>query len=135
MNTVLILDYGSQYTQLITRRVRELGFYSRILPADVSLERMLSFSPQAIILSGGPSSVYDAGAPQLPLGFLEYQQQSQIPVLGICYGMQILVKSLGGTVQRAQDREYGQMQVRPEPGSAAFGARLSPRLSPRLLHG
>ena len=68
--TVLILDYGSQYTQLITRRVRELGIYSVILPGDVSLERIRSFNPSAVILSGGPSSVYDDGAPTLPDGFL-----------------------------------------------------------------
>src|SRR4051812_1594543 len=110
-STVLILDYGSQYTQLITRRVRELGVYSRILPGNVSLERIQSYSPRAIILSGGPSSVYDEGAPQLPSGFLAYQSENGIPVLGICYGMQLLVQSLGGKVKKAQNREYGRMAI------------------------
>ncbi len=109
--TVLILDYGSQYTQLITRRVRELGFYSRILPGDVSLEKIKSNSPRAIILSGGPSSVYDSGAPQLPEGFLNYQADQKLPVLGICYGMQLLVQSLGGKVTKAQAREYGRTEI------------------------
>ena len=124
--TVLILDYGSQYTQLITRRVRELGFYSRILPGDVTLERLASFSPRAVVLSGGPSSDYDEGAPQLPHGFLEYQTQNKIPVLGICYGMQLLVKSLGGEVKKAKVREYGRMEVRPAAGSELFSAAVTP---------
>jgi GMP synthase (glutamine-hydrolysing) len=128
--TVLIIDYGSQYTQLITRRVRELGIYSCILPGDVSLERIQSFSPSAIILSGGPSSVYDEGAPQLPAGFVEFQRAEKLPVLGVCYGMQLLVRSLGGEVKRAQVREYGRMQVEAVPSSlfpakATFAAWMS----------
>src|SRR5690242_17730325 len=119
-STVLILDFGSQYTQLITRRVRELGIYSRILPANVSLERIKSFSPSAIILSGGPSSVYDVGAPELPSGFLAYQKENQLPVLGVCYGMQLLAQSLGGQVKKAQVREYGRMEVIPQKGSQFF---------------
>jgi GMP synthase (glutamine-hydrolysing) len=112
--TVVILDYGSQYTQLIARRVRELGIYSYILPADAHLGRILSFSPKAVILSGGPSSVYDQGAPQLPEGFLKYRAENKIPTLGICYGMQLLARSLGGEVQRASVREYGRMRVIPK---------------------
>ena len=112
--TVLILDYGSQYTQLITRRIRELGVYSRILPGHVKLSEIRKYSPNAIILSGGPSSVYDDGAPQLPEGFLEYRAKNQIPVLGICYGMQLLAQALGGEVKRAQVSEYGRMEVRPQ---------------------
>jgi GMP synthase (glutamine-hydrolysing) len=109
--TVVILDYGSQYTQLITRRVRELGIYSVVLAGDSSLERIQSFGPKAVILSGGPNSVYDPGAPQLPEGFLEYQDRVKLPVLGICYGMQLLAHVLGGKVERAQVREYGRMKV------------------------
>ncbi len=119
-STVLILDYGSQYTQLITRRVRELGIFSRILPGDVSLEKIRSFSPQAIILSGGPSSVYDEGAPRLPSGFLEYQSEKNIPTLGVCYGMQLLAKSLEGSVKKAQIREYGRMDVKTTGNSHLF---------------
>lgn len=130
--TVIILDYGSQYTQLITRRIRELGFYSRILPGDVTLERLASFSPRAVVLSGGPSSVYDDGAPQLPEGFLKYQQENKIPLLGICYGMQLLVKALGGEVKKAKVREYGRMEVRPVAGSEffSFGIQAAPLTAP-----
>lgn len=115
-STVIILDYGSQYTQLIARRVRELGVYSMILPGDVSLERIQSYSPRAVILSGGPSSVYEAGAPQLPTQFLNFQEKTRLPVLGICYGMQLLSKDLGGEVKGAHTREYGRMEVLTETG-------------------
>lgn len=121
---VLILDYGSQYTQLITRRVRDLGIYAVILPGDVSLERIEKEAPAAVILSGGPSSVYDEGAPRLPEGFIDYQKRQTLPVLGICYGMQLLVHSLGGKVRKAAVREYGRMEVRPESG-ARFIAWMS----------
>lgn len=120
-STVVILDYGSQYTQLITRRVREQNVYSHVLPADTSLERIQSFEPKAIILSGGPSSVYDPGAPALPSGFLEYVEKEKIPLLGICYGMQLLVKALGGKVEKAKKREYGRMRVNADLTSALFG--------------
>ncbi|HAR42454.1 MAG TPA: GMP synthase (glutamine-hydrolyzing) [Bdellovibrionales bacterium] len=120
---VVILDYGSQYTQLITRRVRELGIFSVILPANIELERLKTFKPRAVVLSGGPSSVYDAGAPALPNGFLEYQKQEQFPVLGICYGMQLLARDLGGEVKRAESREYGRMRVLAK-SSAFFGAEI-----------
>lgn len=115
--TVLILDYGSQYTQLIARRVRELGVYSIILPGDVSLERIQSYSPRALILSGGPSSVYEERAPQLPAGLLLDQEKSSLPILGICYGMQLLAKNLGGEVKGAQTREYGRIEVVMDSGS------------------
>lgn len=111
---VLILDYGSQYTQLITRRIRELGFYSQILPAHTSLEMIKRISPKSIILSGGPASVYDPLAPQLPQGLMSYQAEQKIPLLGICYGMQLLVQSLGGKVKPAKLREYGRVQVQPQ---------------------
>lgn len=110
-STVVILDFGSQYTQLITRRVRELGVYSVILPGDASLARIQEFHPRAIILSGGPSSVYDPGAPVLPRGFLDYQAKHRFPVLGICYGMQLLAKELGGSVEKAHVREYGRTEI------------------------
>ena len=119
-NTVIIIDYGSQYTQLIARRVRELGIYSYILPGDASLERIQSYKPGAVILSGGPSSVYDSDAPVLPQGFLEYQAKSHLPLLGICYGMQLLARDLGGKVEKAQVREYGRMEVIPKRGSELF---------------
>jgi GMP synthase (glutamine-hydrolysing) len=124
-STVLILDYGSQYTQLITRRIREQGVFSQILPGNVSLERIQSISPQAIILSGGPASVYDEGAPALPQGFLEYQKANRLPVLGICYGMQLLVQNLGGEVRKAEVREYGRTQIHTQDGSLLFPSKTS----------
>jgi GMP synthase (glutamine-hydrolysing) len=120
-STVVIIDYGSQFTQLITRRIREMGILSVILPGDASMERIQSFLPKAVILSGGPNSVYDVGAPTLPAGFLEYQKSLKLPVLGICYGMQLLAHSLGGGVSKANKREYGRMEVRPD---AASGSKL-----------
>ncbi len=122
---ILILDYGSQYTQLIARRVRENGMYSFIVPGDVSLERIQSMKPKAVILSGGPSSVYDTDAPDLPAGFLDWQREARLPVLGICYGMQLLVHRMGGKVEKAHVREYGRMGVRPEAGAQVLsGAAL-----------
>jgi GMP synthase (glutamine-hydrolysing) len=118
--TVIILDYGSQYTQLIARRIRELGIYSVILPGDAKLERIESFSPKAVILSGGPSSVYEEGAPTLPVGFLAKQESSKLPTLGICYGMQLLAKVLGGRVEKGETREYGRMEVIGECGKRFF---------------
>jgi GMP synthase (glutamine-hydrolysing) len=121
-STVVILDYGSQFTQLIARRVRELGIYSFILPGDAPMERVASFAPKAIILSGGPSSVYEPGAPTLPAGFLEHVEKHRTPVLGICYGMQLLGRALGGKVEPADVREYGRMEIEVQPGSVLFSA-------------
>ena len=94
---VVILDYGSQYTQLITRRVREVEVYSILLPGDATFKRVFEENkPTAIILSGGPNSVHVKGAPSVPDGFWEECEKRQIPVLGICYGMQLIVHCLGG---------------------------------------
>ncbi len=120
MKKILILDYGSQYTQLIARRVREIGFYSYVFPGDASLARIREFAPSAIILSGGPNSVYDKGAPKLPPGLLELQAETHIPILGICYGLQLLVQAFGGEVKPGVNREYGRMGVIPEGKSLLF---------------
>lgn len=105
---VLILDFGSQYTQLIARRVREAGVYSEIHPFYQGMEVIERHKPAAIILSGGPSSVYDADAPQLDARILELG----LPILGICYGLQAVARSLGGTVEPAQrQREYGRAHL------------------------
>ena len=117
---VLILDYGSQYTQLIARRTRELGFFSKVIPGDASLERIFTENPKAIILSGGPNSVYEKGAPEVAKGFFDYQRTNRIPVLGICYGLQLLVKHAGGEVENAAKREYGKMGVIVAEGSPLF---------------
>lgn len=120
-STVLILDFGSQYTQLIARRVRELGVYSQVVPGDTELARIKDIAPRALILSGGPSSVYDASAPRPAEGLLQYQLQSKIPLLGICYGMQWLVHELGGEVQSSSGgREYGRTQIVSRQSSALF---------------
>lgn len=101
--TVLILDFGSQYTQLIARRIRELGVYCEIHPFSVALETIQSRNPKGIILSGGPSSVYEDGAPHCSPQILNLG----VPVLGICYGLQLLSYFLGGKVEPSNRREYG----------------------------
>jgi GMP synthase (glutamine-hydrolysing) len=100
---IAILDFGSQYSQLIARRVREANVYCELFPYDAPAEEVLSLGPRGFILSGGPESVYDAGAPQLPA----YVLDSGLPVLGICYGMQLLAHNMGGKVAPAARREYG----------------------------
>jgi GMP synthase (glutamine-hydrolysing) len=106
-DTIAILDFGSQYTQLIARKVREQHVYSELFPWDTPAERVMSLQPKGFILSGGPSSVYEPGAPTLPAYVLE----SGLPVLGICYGMQLLTHALGGRVASAQEREYGPANI------------------------
>ncbi len=102
-DTIAILDFGSQYAQLIARRVREAHVYCELFPWDAPAEKVLALHPKGFILSGGPSSVYEPGAPQIPAFVLE----SGLPVLGICYGMQALTHALGGKVAASSDREYG----------------------------
>ena len=106
---ILILDFGAQYTQLIARRVRELGVYSEIYACDVDGEAVRRFAPTAIILSGGPESVYDAKGPVAPSVVFEMG----VPVLGICYGMQTMAAQLGGRVESSTHREFGSAQIRP----------------------
>jgi GMP synthase (glutamine-hydrolysing) len=103
MRGILILDYGSQYTQLIARAIREEGVYSEIYSCYEDFEKIKSFNPYGIILSGGPSSVYEKDAPDLD----ERIFSLNVPVLGICYGLQILTKKLGGEVERGKEKEYG----------------------------
>jgi GMP synthase (glutamine-hydrolysing) len=103
MDTIVVLDFGSQYAQLIARRVRETHVYCELLPWDAPFEQVMDLHPKGFILSGGPSSVYEPGAPQVP----GYVLQSGLPILGICYGMQALTHSLGGRVAPSTQREYG----------------------------
>lgn len=104
---ILVLDFGSQYTQLIARRIRESKVYSEIFPFNAPIEKIKSFNPKGIILSGGPSSVYDSGAP-----FPDKQIYNLgVPILGICYGMQLMSYSLGGEVAKAAKREYGKAEL------------------------
>ncbi len=105
--SIAILDYGSQYTQLIARRVRELRVYCELFPWDTPGQEVLAIAPQGLILSGGPASVYENSAPFLPPYILE----SKLPLLGICYGMQLLVQELGGKVAPSSQREYGLSEI------------------------
>lgn len=113
---ILVLDYGSQYTQLIARRVREQRVYCEIHPGTLDLEAVRAFAPAGIILSGGPASVLEEGAPDLDPGLLELG----VPVLGICYGLQLLVHRLGGVVEKADDREYGRALLKLEVDDPLF---------------
>jgi GMP synthase (glutamine-hydrolysing) len=122
-NRILILDFGSQYTQLIARRIRQLRVYCEIHPCTLPLAAVRAFAPAAIVLSGGPSSVYDPGAPDLDPGMLDME----VPLLGICYGQQLLAKGLGGTVVPSTHREYGRAIVARVPAESQAGnAALAP---------
>jgi len=105
--SILVVDFGSQYTQLIARRIRELGVYSEIKPFHIPLEQIKKSQPKAIILSGGPASVWDEGAPSLSPEIFELG----VPILGICYGMQLTTHLLGGIVERSERREFGPAEI------------------------
>src|SRR6056297_2039609 len=100
---ILIIDFGSQFNQLIARRVRECGVYCRIEPPSVTRKQIEAQAPQGLILSGGPSGVYEKNSPRIDKKILELK----IPVLGICYGMHFMVNALGGVVEAAAKKEYG----------------------------
>jgi GMP synthase (glutamine-hydrolysing) len=108
-NSIAILDFGSQYAQLIARRVREAHVYCELFPWDAPQEKILAINPKAFILSGGPSSVYEPGAPYIQKFILE----TGLPILGICYGMQALTHALGGKVDASAHREYGHAEIQP----------------------
>jgi GMP synthase (glutamine-hydrolysing) len=114
--TIIVLDFGSQYTQLIARRLRELSVYSEIWPPDTPAEKIRARKPIGIILSGGPKSVSDVGAPKCDAAVFDVGT----PVLGICYGMQLMAHTLGGTVAPAAQREFGHATVNVSPASALF---------------
>jgi GMP synthase (glutamine-hydrolysing) len=104
---VLVLDFGGQYSQLIARRIRECGVFAELLPAQVDIESIRARNPKALVLSGGPASVHDPGAPEFPSQLLELD----LPVLGICYGMQAMSASLGGEVKVAETGEFGRTDL------------------------
>ena len=114
--TVIVLDFGGQYNQLIARRVRDLNVYAEILPNDASLERIQEYDPIGIIFTGGPSTVTDESAPRCD----ERIFSCGIPVLGICYGSQLMGSVFGGSVKRADHREYGKTDIEYETSSPLF---------------
>ncbi len=113
---IVVLDFGGQYTQLIARRVREQQVFAAVLPCTASVEEIRRLEPAGVVLSGGPSSVYDPGAPVCDPAVLGLG----VPILGICYGMQWIAHTLGGQVRRAERREYGPAQLDLQNGSALF---------------
>jgi GMP synthase (glutamine-hydrolysing) len=113
---ILVLDFGSQYTQLIARRIREAQVYSQILPCTVPLATILAYRPAGIVLSGGPSSVYEKKAPTVPKELFE----QGIPILGICYGMQLITHLAGGDVGKAAHREFGRAELHIDDRSDLF---------------
>ena len=110
LDTILVLDFGSQYTQLIARRVRELGVYSEIYPWDIATEKISSLRPKGVILSGGPESVTQENTPRIP----EIIFNLDIPILGICYGMQTLAEQNGGSVSTSSKKEFGYAELKIE---------------------
>lgn len=113
---ILILDFGGQYNQLIARRVRECNVYSEVVPYDISIEEIKQKNPKGIIFTGGPASVYEKNSPKCKAEIFELG----IPVLGICYGMQLMVQTLGGNVARAEKREYGTIEASIDNTSLLF---------------
>jgi GMP synthase (glutamine-hydrolysing) len=128
---VAILDFGSQYSQLIARRVREARVYCELFHFDAPAQDVLALNPRAFILSGGPSSVYEPDAPQLP----DYVLESGLPVLGICYGMQLLAHNLGGRVAAAVHREYGPALLQVTDLGCPLFAELPFALQVWMSHG
>ena len=129
--TVVILDFGSQYTQLIARRVREQNVFSVVLPCTAKVSEIEAHKPIGLILSGGPSSVYDADAPPADPKLLEIDA----PILGICYGLQFIVHHLGGKVRSASKREYGHAEVTVEDASTPLFNGLPSKLAVWMSHG
>ena len=130
---IAVLDFGSQYTQLIARRVRELGVYAEVFPFDAAPEKVNRHEPRGYILSGGPNSVYEPGAPQMP-GWLVKREESSAPVLGICYGMQAMTHALGGIVAPHGAREFGPAQIKQTQDNPLLQG-VAPVLNVWMSHG
>jgi len=125
-DSIAILDFGSQFAQLIARRVREAQVYCELFPWDAPAEQILALEPKGFILSGGPNSAYEAGAPFIP----DFVLASAKPILGICYGMQALTVALGGQVDPSNEREYGHAEIKlisdsPSPSGERVGVRAN----------
>jgi GMP synthase (glutamine-hydrolysing) len=128
VDAIAIIDFGSQYSQLIARRVREANVYCELFPYDAPAERMLQIQPKGFVLSGGPASVYAPGAPEIPAHVLD----SGLPILGICYGMQAMAHALGGRVAASAEREYGQAEIEVDRENPVLPRR---RLQVWMSHG
>ena len=115
-DSIAILDFGSQFAQLIARRVRDAQVYCELFPWDAPAEKILALDPKGFILSGGPNSAYEPGAPFVP----DYLLASAKPILGICYGMQALTVALGGQVDPSSEREYGYAEIELVSGRGAI---------------
>ena len=113
---IVVLDFGGQFTQLIARRIREQHVFSAILPCTATIAQIRKYEPAGVVLSGGPNSVYDPDAPHCDPDVLSLG----VPVLGICYGLQWMMHTLGGSVERAERREYGRAELQVKNGSPLF---------------
>ncbi|MGH8650323.1 MAG: glutamine-hydrolyzing GMP synthase, partial [Burkholderiales bacterium] len=131
MDKIAVLDFGSQYTQLIARRVREAHVYCELFPHDVAPELVLRPNLAGIVLSGGPASVYDSGSPPLP----SWLKERRVPVLAICYGMQLLAHYSGGHVHPADRREYGHAVVRVSERGHPLFVGIQDEISVWMSHG
>lgn len=129
-DSILVLDFGSQYSELIARRVRELNIYSEVISFRTDAEKIKQIAPKGIILSGGPNSVYDTNAPEIDPEIFDLG----IPLLGVCYGMQLMVKALGGKVERALKQEYGKSVLEVDPKDKLF-LDLESRFVSWMSHG
>jgi GMP synthase (glutamine-hydrolysing) len=129
-NHVLVIDFGAQYAQLIARRVRQANVYSKIVPSTLSVDEILARNPRAIILSGGPSSVYEPGAPKIDPQLFEHN----IPIFGICYGFQAMAQALGGEVQKTGTSEFGRAHFTADTTSHLFTG-LDPQFDVWMSHG
>ena len=130
IDTILVLDFGSQYTQLIARRVRESNVYSEILPWDIAEEKIIKLNPKAVILSGGPNSVTKSFTPRIPKCVFD----SNVPILGICYGMQTLAEQMGGSVISSNQKEFGHSELEIVNDSTLF-KNLPKKLNVWMSHG
>jgi GMP synthase (glutamine-hydrolysing) len=128
---IIVLDFGSQYNQLITRRIRDFGIYSELLPHDLSIEKIKQIAPKGIIFSGGPNSVYDQDALQVDPEIFKLG----IPILGICYGMQLMSNELGGEVEPANNSEYGRAEIEVTDKNAVLFSALPAKQSVWMSHG
>ncbi len=131
LDTVLVVDFGAQYAQLIARRVREAQVYSEVVPSTMTVPELLARRPAAVILSGGPSSVYAEGAPQVDPALFD----AGLPVFGICYGFQAMAQALGGTVERTGRSEFGRTQLTVTDPAVRLFAGLPEQLSVWMSHG